>query len=865
MANRLYIYASEKLDANSSTDMIVEANYELPLFFYPLFHSNAKLVKSDIFASAAEGIAYFERLYDFINLHADTLIENKKNWTKARKKISAELEKHAKQKHLMLEMSDVFQMSDQPSKLQAEAMLTKIQLGLDVIQNALDANNPLILDQLVDFRETGLTNFKAYLNYESYEYGWAYFDAQYEVDNGTNFPEIIQENGKYGIKNTKGKILTPIEYDNIYNFAEYTKLCVAEKNKKFVFLNAKGEKEFDAEFDDLFDYFDNYEPKKQIAIAKLGEQYGLINRKGQWVVESVWDDLSGLYDRGVLIAAKKGDVWGVIDEAGKVIVEPSLPYAPMPDDEYETSCYTCSPENGEPVLYLSLKWQPFTLKKHEKSVRFHASDEIKITFSEGKSARYGLINQDAETLLETIYNEIEYEYEPAAYRVKLDKKWGLFHPTSGWLLHCEFDSLNSVYSTLGSKTDELTSPLWITRKGKQYGVFNSKKKAFPWVLDCAHGKITAFAKNVLGVAHNSPPAEAGVWVHNASTGLALAGPYASLTDCQGTLSFAAVLGFSQTEVFTIGQTGIVKPLTAAQADSLMMQIPTADKYTGEYYMTKAQGKLIEQYFSTGLKTAELLETAYEFDKKGQYKQSLAIYLQTIAQTDASTKDKTALSALSTSYVNAGWIYACQPEFKNVVLARDFYQKAADLGDSQGMNNLACSYRYAQDGTKDMAKAIALLEQAYNLKNMQAANNLGDIYYSGDLRDQAKALKYYLACYREYPENLAIAWLYDSFLNDYTSALVYYQKSAKEGIGYSFNRIGEMWQEGLLGKADVKKAQEFYVKAMQAEESSGDAGLNVAKLLIETDKAAAKVAFDFALAHEDVVDGLTEFGEAQGWL
>jgi uncharacterized protein len=145
MANRLYIYACDNIDSSATIHTIIEAKYELPLYFYPFFKSQAKIVKSDIFASAAEGIAFFEQFYDFIETHADTLISDNKAWRKNRKKISAELANYTNQKHLMLEMSDVFQMSNQPNKLQAEVMLTKIQLGIEIIQNAMDANNPFIL------------------------------------------------------------------------------------------------------------------------------------------------------------------------------------------------------------------------------------------------------------------------------------------------------------------------------------------------------------------------------------------------------------------------------------------------------------------------------------------------------------------------------------------------------------------------------------------------------------------------------------------------------------------------------------------------------------------------------------------------
>jgi uncharacterized protein len=853
MSHRLYIYSVDQKNADSAVDTIIEAKYELPLYFYPLFVKNAKCVGSDIFASAPEGVAFFEQFYDFLDSHAAALEIDKKTWKATRKKISAEFENVAAKNLLYLEMSDVFNMSEQPHKLQADAMLSKIQLGIEIIQDAITANNPLILDQLVEYRETGLVDFKAYLNYENNEFSWAYFDKQYAVDNNTNFPEIFQEGEKYGIKNAKGKIITPVEYDNIYYFSEYSKLCVAEKNNKFVYLNTKGEKEFDAEFDDLFDFFDNYEPNKLIAIAKLGEHYGLVNRKGQWVVKPTWDDLSGLYDRGQLIAAKKGEVWGVIDEAGKVIIEPSLPFKPEPNDEYDTSYYTCAPEDGEPVLYLSLKWKPFTLKNHEKTESIHARDDIKTVLGEGKEARYGLLSQDAETLLETIYNEIEYEYEPGVYRVKQDKKWGLFHPMHGWLLPCEFDSLNSVYGMLGSKTDEFTSPLWIARKGKQYGAFNSKKRALPWVLDCTQGKITPFAKNVLGVIHNAPPHEAGVWAHSASTGEALAGPYISLSDCYATLNFAAVLAFTDNAVFTVGQTGLVKPLTEAQADSLMMQMPDEDIY-GELYFTYAQGDLIKKHFSKKLNLDYVFEDAEKLSVKGQYKQALEVYLQAAADGNMG------------GYVNAGYLLASQPEIEDLTLARQYYQLAADAGEPQGMNNLGDCYRHGHGGPQDTAKAIALFKLADEKYNMMATQNLAELYYFDEtLQDHAQALKYFLKCYREYPRPLEVGYCYDNLLQDYTSALKYYQLAGKDGSGYALNRIGGMWEEGLLGKVDLKKAQEFYQKAMQAELSEAYAGLNLASLLINSDPVAAKAAWQFAVDHEDVVQGLSEFGQAQGWL
>ena len=112
------------------------------------------------------------------------------------------------------------------------------------------------------------------------------------------------------------------------------------------------------------------------------------------------------------------------------------------------------------MLYLSLKWKPFTLKNNEKIESIHACDDIKTLLGEGKETRYGLMNSNAETLLETIYNVVEFDNATQIYTIKQDKKWGLYDGEKGWLLPCEFDSLTSVYLHLAYALTESPLVFW---------------------------------------------------------------------------------------------------------------------------------------------------------------------------------------------------------------------------------------------------------------------------------------------------------------------------------------------------------------------------------------------------------------------
>ena len=839
MAHRLYIYANN--------ETLVEAKYELPLFFYPLFVGNPKVKKQNIYATASEGVAFFEQFYNFIEVHAQTLVNDLNQWQEIRPKLSAEFARIAQSPWLMLEMSDVFNMSDTPHKVQAEEQLALIQRYNSIIQDAIEADNPALLNQMVEYRQTGYEDFKSYLNGHN-DYGWSFCEAQWRNDDD-KFPEIFEQAGKFGLKGTNGQPIISAEYDQIFGFSEYTRLTVAEKNGQFCYLTTNGKNEIGKTFDDCFDFFDVHEPKKQIAIAKVNDQYGLINRKGEWVVPPTWDDMSGLYDRGELIAYKKENLWGVMDETGRIIQPPQYPYKPKPNNEYSTTYYTCSPDDGESEVYLSLNWKPFELAKNTTIGAPDNSNHLRTAFGEGKNARYGLVNKDAETVLECVYSDLEYEYDLSIYRVKSDKKWGIFHPVNGWLLPCEYDSLTTILSILYSVAGKAHHQLLIARKGRQYGVFDSLNQA--WLLPCTFGKITTYTKNVFGVTHLQPPEETGIWVHNASTGQRLAGPYQSLSDCRGHLEFAAVLGFTHNQVMTIGQTGIVKPITEAQADSLENRLPN-DAYE-EYYFTHAQAMLIKNAFSPRKKANAVEAEAYALEQQGNYQRAYDLYV--IA----------GQAGNSNGYVNAGYLVESQPELENPPLARHYYELATQAGNSMGINNLGNCYRYGIGGEQNMQKAMELFQAAEAKNNLRAAYNLAHVYYHDEtLKDHAQALKYYLKAYREFPYPLEIGYLYETLLQDYTSAHKYYEISAKQGQGYSYNCIGQMWEKGELGKINLTKAQEYYQKAMSAEYSDAYAGLNLATLIINSNPTAAKAAWQFAMDHEDEVEGLLEFGQKQGW-
>ncbi len=843
----MYLYTANKVSNRATGDMLAEWSYTFPLLFQPLFSGKTSIKQSDLFAEAKAGVAALESFFDFIEAHADTMIDRRDAWDTARQKIFAVLHKAAESPWLMLEASDVYGMSDTPFADQAQELLAELTGNVAVFEDAIAANNSGLLDDFPDLRSSGFTKFRDWLNYESFDYGWELLWASMEKYNQSDAPEIFKKNGLFGLRTASGTVLCEPTYQEIFGFHELSQLSVAATvDGKFGYLNYQGQTALPFVFDDAFDFYDEYDENLQRAPAVIQGRYGLINRQGAWVAEPCWDDLRYIYEDGRMVAVKQGNLWAVLDRDGQVLVAPSLPGRPVGDNDYEPRYFICKDEDDKPLQYFSLKWKAIDWVKGSKvSDQYNPLTHLIMQQGEGKSARYGLVGSDGNVLLATDYDQLTYHEGFALFVAKQNRKTGLYSATDGWLLPCEYDSIKHPKDEhIYSATEIIMpDPLCIVRQGKSYGVFNYQKKT--WVLPCAQGKIVYYAKHVLGILHAGKTDDAGWWVHRCSDGVAIAGPYVSLNDLQGQLNFAAVLGFTADAVHTIGQTGLCKPLTEQQADSLA-------KYDFQTHcLDNAQMELVIKACPAKKRGALLYEQAGNLYDAKKYADALPLLHQA-----AELGYGEALALI-------GNIYDFTDEYRDPTVALQWYQRAAEAGSLIGLNNYALSLRDGTGVDADIPQAVKLFTQAMDGGYSLAALNLAETYYNNkEYQDYDKALDCYLKAHRDYPVPIEIGWLYDNHRQDYTNALKYYRDAAKDNEGYALRRIGEFWQYGLVGTANPDKAAEFFRKAMTATYPDPYAGLSLAELLITSDPKAAIEAWQVAMSAD--ISEAKEFGKQQGW-
>lgn len=93
---------------------------------------------------------------------------------------------------------------------------------------------------------------------------------------------VGNDDGKYGVMDTRGQFVVPLDYDDVGDFHEG--LAYVEKNEKYGFINKKGKVVIPVRYDDVGGRFQH-----GVTYAQKGEKYGLINQKNRTVAPFKFD------------------------------------------------------------------------------------------------------------------------------------------------------------------------------------------------------------------------------------------------------------------------------------------------------------------------------------------------------------------------------------------------------------------------------------------------------------------------------------------------------------------------------------------------------------------------------------------------
>ena len=207
------------------------------------------------------------------------------------------------------------------------------------------------------------------------------------------------------------------------------------------------------------------------------------------------------------------------------------------------------------------------------------------------------------------------------------------------------------------------------------------------------------------------------------------------------------------------------------------------------------------------------------------------------------------------------------EYKGYIKGYPRYDKSYKYFEEASLKNHPSSYYIMSKmyynkliggySNEELELAYKYLNKAIELNSIPSINTLGLLYLNG-IYPVEKDINKAINCFKEAAKyNYAYAYnnlgkIYET-KKEYKKALEYYEQSAILGESWALNKLGEFYRLGLYVKKDMKKAFDYYNKAIEApiDNICFYAHYNLAKYFYLTGNIVLKVDIYKALRYLNI--------------
>lgn len=157
--------------------------------------------------------------------------------------------------------------------------------------------------------------------------------------------------------------------------------------------------------------------------------------------------------------------------------------------------------------------------------------------------------------------------------------------------------------------------------------------------------------------------------------------------------------------------------------------------------------------------------------------------------------------------------------KDLLKAKEYYERASETGFSPALNNLGYCYENFAE-CKDQKRAIQYYQKAVELGNEQAAENLAQCYRDGRgvEPDIKMAIHYFtLAAQKGYvvsQRSLGYIYGWNEKCQNFQLSKKWCEEAAAQGDAIGANNLGVIYEEGRGVPADPALAMTFYLQAVE---------------------------------------------------
>lgn len=778
MAHRIYLYNYDQKSNQTFDTYLGEWNYEIPLLLYPLLAEDIKVEGVEFFSDKNQGIV---QLRYFFNLLADTYqLHYKKAYYEPVNKMFEFLEA-LPYDSFVLNATDVFNMNEEKHKVQAKEWLVEIQQKSKLYKKAVEAQNLSLLDSL--FSQTGYSSFLEILQTDWINYGLGYFE---ELAYKKAASSIFEEDGKFGLKDSKGAVLAPAIYDDIFEADYNYSISVIQKGTLFGYLQSDGKEWVPPVYEDAFDVFDF--AQEPLGEVKMNGKSGILKiYSNTWLIPADYDAIERIA-YGFLGVEKDGKFGVYSDENGLIILAESE--NPYEYDYFPELFFTKQKGTGKRRYYTKegnylgdflegsiLKTSAcFWIKPNKFDKKGRLIDE-----------KGSLIIDDADQLI-LIDN-----FETLA--IRKDKNWKIYHALKHQFL-LENESIIKVKaeSNVGYKNN-----VFILETKTGLGLFDADSESWLITPQSEIKQIHYVENGFLSIRKNE-----GYQLFDFENGLS-AQLYDYISNPLNYRTEEGLLFLYQGEaMFRMHEDKNIHRVEtsgygAVYLDRYSFRGKDLEYFTSFYNRWKSQaGKNSEQFMEVGI----IKKMAFDAKENQNYQEALRLFELSAQKDDLD------------STVEMG-ILLTDPEIESLFDPQKgiaYYEKAAQQNHPVAWNNIGALYHNGIGYSFNIKKAIQAYGKSAELGDGMALANLGDLYYFGEhvLQDYDKALDFYQKAEKKYYYNYdKISEIYYQ-LRDYKNLLVYLKKDYDQS--YSGIYYGIIYELGMGVKADLKKAIKYFEQA-----------------------------------------------------
>lgn len=336
-----------------------------------------------------------------------------------------------------------------------------------------------------------------------------------EVEDKSIIYSLIEENGKYGVKDQNDEIIIQIQYEKI--------IIPNEHRDVFFCYNGEQKTILDKNNKTIFEEYDNVDLiklsnisenvyEKNALIYQKNEKFGLLSITGNIILEAKYDEIYSLGYKENEIIVKENNKYMIYDTNGKNLIKDVFDSIQSDEfyteeDEYRKSGYiVCKITSDGYYDYEYNKVLEINYNQISRILDVKNKNNIYLIAS--LNGQFGVFINNTK-VIDTQYQSINYDSELEVFIVERTGKYGAFNENGTEIIKPEFNSLivqgvflyaqndteqkvynkngkevNIPFTTIIESTE--TSQYYIKIENNKYGIINDKNEL---IINCEYDLI----------------------------------------------------------------------------------------------------------------------------------------------------------------------------------------------------------------------------------------------------------------------------------------------------------------------------------------------------------------------------------------